>query len=150
MISVEHLSAFGEALKELRWKARLKQVDICRAAGMTAPQVSRYENGREMPTVESLVKYLSAVGADFGDLQGVLEALAAGREPAAAPPPSGLQEVRDAGDRRLESSAGLRQMLGGLINLNLDGMERIEHRMVSLEERLDQMDQANRARKSGA
>lgn len=61
MIRVEHLSNFGEALKELRWRARMKQVEVCRATGMTAPQVSRYENGHEMPTVESLVKYLSAV-----------------------------------------------------------------------------------------
>ena len=31
MINVEHLSHFGGALKELRWRARLKQVEVCRA-----------------------------------------------------------------------------------------------------------------------
>ena len=72
MITVDHLSGMGEALKELRWQARMKQVEVCRATGLTAPQVSRYENGHEMPTVESLVKYLGSVGADLCDLQSVL------------------------------------------------------------------------------
>ncbi len=81
MISVEQLSGFGEALKELRWQARMKQVEVCRATGMTAPQVSRYENGHEMPTIESLFRYLVAVGADLCTLQRVLETGKAARGP---------------------------------------------------------------------
>lgn len=160
MITVEHLPLFGAALKELRWHARLKQVEICRATKLTAPQVSRYENGREMPTVESLVKYLHAVGADLADLQRALDALTTprGSDPSdrrqeatgAAVAGGRLEALREAGDQRLESSAGLRQMLGGLMHLNLEGMERIEHRMQSLEERLEQIDRAGRQGKSGA
>ena len=131
MISLEHLSGFGEALKDLRWRARMKQVEVCRATRMTAPQVSRYENGHEMPTVESLVKYLSAVGADFRDLQLALEAAAA----------DGDRPVEDAQPRaeggRLEQSPALRQVVGGLMELNLKGMERLEHRMRSLEELME-------------
>ena len=123
MISVEHLSRFGEALKELRWDARMKQVEIVRGTGMTAPQISRYENGHEMPTVESLVKYLSAVGADFHDLQRVLETEAGAAD--GEPQPAG-------------QSRALRQVVSGLMELNIEGMEHIEHRMQSLEERLEE------------
>ena len=130
MISLEHLSGFGEALKDLRWRARMKQVEVCRATRMTAPQVSRYENGHEMPTVESLVKYLSAVGADFRDLQRALEAAAAGDQPSEEPQPR-VEE------NRLQQSPALRQVVGGLMELNLEGMERLEHRMRSLEELME-------------
>ncbi len=156
MIHVEHLAGFGAALKELRWAARMKQVEVCRATGMTAPQVSRYENAHEMPTVESLVKYLSAVGADFCDLQRVLEGGAAPAEPARpapaaeAPPVDpavarrvSLEQVREDGRRRLEANGGLQQVMAGLMSLNLEGMERLEQRlerqMRSIQEQIEEL-----------
>ena len=156
MITVEHLSRFGDALKELRWRARMKQVEVCRATGMTAPQVSRYENNHEMPTVESLVKYMNAVGADLCDLQEVLvagseagvSATAAGDagEPAtpAAQRAGNLERVRDEDDRRLETDSGLRQVVTGLAKMNIEGLERLEHRMRSLEERMEDFKQASK------
>ena len=172
MIRVEHLSNFGEALKELRWRARMKQVEVCRATGMTAPQVSRYENAHEMPTVESLVKYLSAVGAGLGQLEQVLidmagSGLPAGgpaaveAAPAAAPPAAaeaadpllkyrvGLDQIREDDDRRLRDSPGLRQVVGGLVELNVEGMERLEHRMKTLEEWMQDLKEAVEGRKAG-
>ena len=159
MISVELLSGFGDALKELRWRARMKQVEVCRATGMTAPQVSRYENGHEMPTIESLFRYLVAVGADLCDLQRVLEAgpaeRGAKRPPASPAQPwrsleserriaavqadvaarkSGVDEVAEEADRRLGSSSALQQIVSGLVKLNIDGMERMESRMRQMEE----------------
>ncbi len=102
------------------------------ATGMTAPQVSRYENGHEMPTVESLVKYLNAVGADFRDLQRALEtsAEAGGDQPAGEPRPRVEED-------RLEQSPALRQVVGGLMELNIEGIGRLEHRMKSLEELME-------------
>ncbi len=125
MISIEHLAGLGEALKELRWRMRMKQVDVCRATGMTAPQVSRYENGRETPTVESLIKYLNAVGADFADLQRVLTA-----EPGAEP--SSRLEHGSGPSSRL--AGGRRQEGGSPMIIEREGMERLEHRMRSLED----------------
>ena len=135
-LRVEHLAGFGEVLKELRWRARMKQVDVCRATGMTAPQVSRYENGHEMPTVESLVKYLAAVGADLCDLQAVL----AGK--AVPPPEEGVDSPvsRKIGrGRGLSGEGGLGQVLGGLVGFAMESLERfeeLEERMRVLEEEL--------------
>ncbi len=72
MITVEHLSGLGQALKDLRWDARKTQAQISAKTGMNAPQLSRYENGHEVPSLESLVKYLSAIDRDVHDLQNVL------------------------------------------------------------------------------
>ncbi len=156
MISLEMLSGMGEALKELRWHARMKQVEVCRATGMTAPQVSRYENGREMPTVESLVRYLVAVDADLCDLQRVLVAGKAATRGAASPAADltrteieqlyaktraesdarhrMYQEMTEERDRRLDSNSALQEIVSGLVKLNAEGMERMEQRMRSMEQ----------------
>ena len=167
MIHVDHLSGFGEALKELRWRARMKQVEVCRATGMTAPQVSRYENDHEMPTVESLVKYLSAVGSDLCELQQVLVGTAEPAEAAAAGVPAagvpaagtpevvdpvlkhrvGLDKIRQERDRRLEESPGMRQVVSALVELNVEGMERLEHRMKSMEEWMQDLKEVVEGRK---
>ncbi len=156
MISLELLSGMGDALKELRWQARMKQVEVCRATGMTAPQVSRYENGREMPTVESLVRYLVAVDADLCDLQQILVAGKAATWPSASPTTEltrtdleqlyaktraesdarhrKYQEMLDERARRPNSSPALQEIISGLMKLNAEGMERMEQRMRSMEE----------------
>ncbi len=169
MIRVEHLSNFGGALKELRWRARMKQIEVCRATGMTAPQVSRYENGHEMPTIESLVKYLGAVSSDLCELQQVLVGTAehatapeAGvppiEPPAAGGPPVadpvlkrrvGLEQIRREDDHRLRESSGLRQVVSGMMELNVEGMERLEHRMKTLEEWMQDIREAVAERKAG-
>lgn len=162
MITVEHLSHLGGAIRELRLEARLKQIEVCRRIGMTAPQISRYENSRETPALESLVKILGAIGADLCDLQRVLEAAAVEATPgeaavesevAAAAPAAGeatpgetailarvkevaVDEARDEGDRRIEGSPGLRHVVSGLVELNMEGLERLERRLQALEQRL--------------
>ena len=72
MLTVEHLSRLGQALKDLRWASRKTQAQISAETGMNAPQLSRYENGHEVPSLESLVKYLSALDCDLCDLQRAL------------------------------------------------------------------------------
>ena len=177
MISVELLAGFGEALKELRWHARMKQVEVCRATGMTAPQVSRYENGHEMPTIESLFRYLVAVGADLGDLQRALMTGKASAERSLPPPGEptvrhlrrsdverkmaaarareaaqarAVEQVLDEGDQRLGGSAGLQEIVSGLVKLNLEGMERMEQRMQSMEETMAGMKRSGEEPKRAA
>ncbi len=72
MISVEDLSNLGPALKELRQNVRMTQGEVCALAGLKSSQLSRWENGHEKPTLESVVKVLAALGRDLGDLQDIL------------------------------------------------------------------------------
>lgn len=143
MIRIEDLQRLGGALKELRWQARLKQVEVCRQTGMTAPQVSRYENGRETPTLESLVKYLHAVGADLGDLQRVLgesreEVLP---EPDVAAPklvaPPDLEGVKTWDELRRRLGTGIRQLLDPSTQPNVEGLDDVAERLRALEKRLE-------------
>ncbi len=72
MITVEDLSNLGPALKELRQNVRMTQGEVCALAGLKSSQLSRWENGHEKPTLESVVKVLAALGRDLGDLQDIL------------------------------------------------------------------------------
>lgn len=72
MITVEDLSNLGPALKELRQNVRMTQGEVCALAGLKSSQLSRWENGHEKPTLESVVKVLAALGRDLGDLQAIL------------------------------------------------------------------------------
>ena len=139
MINVEHLSRLGPALKDLRWASRMTQGDIRDKTGMNAPQLSRYENGHEVPTLESLVKYLHAIGCDLCDLQQALvEGVKLEKKPARPRRDDDeLRDLRDYADMRLRSSPELRYMLSELLRPNADGLERLEQRLSSLEERLD-------------
>ena len=72
MISVEKLSELGPALKELRLNVRRTQGEVCALAGVKASQLSRWENGHDKPTLESVVKILGALDCDLSDLQWIL------------------------------------------------------------------------------
>lgn len=72
MITVKDLSNLGPALKELRQNVRMTQGEVCALAGLKSSQLSRWENGHEKPTLESVVKVLGALGRDLADLQGIL------------------------------------------------------------------------------
>ena len=72
MLSLYHLDRLGPALRRLRTAARFTQTEVCERTGLLAPQLSRWENGHEVPTLESLVRFLSAVGAGLSDLERLL------------------------------------------------------------------------------
>ena len=72
----------GQALRRLRRSQQLTQVDVsdrARELGsrLAAEQISKWENGHDWPTVQSLLNYLAAVGRDFCDLQRALNGLQA-------------------------------------------------------------------------
>ncbi len=61
-------------------------------------------------------------------------------------PPSGepasefeaaLADIRDESDERLSQSRGMQKVLGSLMELNFEGLERLERRMKSLENQLE-------------
>lgn len=73
-VSVRRLNEnLGAALLLLRNRSGKRQADIASVTGMSTSQISRYENGRELPNLVTLVKYLFAVDADLRDVAAVLE-----------------------------------------------------------------------------
>jgi transcriptional regulator with XRE-family HTH domain len=68
--------SFGLALTLLRKRTGKKQVEIAREASLTKGMLCAYETGRQRPSLESLLKILEVLGADFHDLQDALDILA--------------------------------------------------------------------------
>jgi transcriptional regulator with XRE-family HTH domain len=55
----------GRALRLLREQKGLSQARLARSAGIGKSQLSKYENGRELPRLDSLEKVLNALEADY-------------------------------------------------------------------------------------
>jgi transcriptional regulator with XRE-family HTH domain len=59
----------GAALRRLRRERRLLSKQVASRAGITIPMLSRYEHGRQQPTLATLVKILRVLDCsaeDFG------------------------------------------------------------------------------------
>jgi transcriptional regulator with XRE-family HTH domain len=67
------LPALGLALRFLREERKIRQAELARRAGMGKSQVSLYENGKQAPNFESLLRILAAIGSDFHDLHNALQ-----------------------------------------------------------------------------
>lgn len=63
----------GPALRRLRERRQLRQVQLARAAGVTKAMVSAYERSRRLPSLRTLLLLLAALGADFGVLQRAVD-----------------------------------------------------------------------------
>lgn len=70
----------GPALRVLRQRRNLRQYQVAKAAGVTKAMLSAFETGKHLPATRSIIAVLDALGADFGDLQRVLDHIA-GRLP---------------------------------------------------------------------
>lgn len=106
MGAFQHL---GPALKALREERRLRQREVEAVAGLPKRSLSAYERGHRTPSLSTLERLLTALGATLGDLATELEALqragpalrseptgrAVGREGTAA------REVADSAERLL-------------------------------------------------
>ncbi len=131
MISLRHLDHLGDALRQLRQAARQTQKDICGRTGLLTPQLSRWENGHEVPTLESLVKYLGAIGASLADLERTL--LGEEDEVAKAAVTEELRQIRAGHAQRIASSSDLRLAVKEIMQANAEGLEQ---RIQFLEERI--------------
>jgi transcriptional regulator with XRE-family HTH domain len=67
------LPDLGLALRILREQRKVRQADVARRAGMGKSQVSLYENGKQAPNFESLLRILAVLEADFHDLHNALQ-----------------------------------------------------------------------------
>lgn len=142
MITVDQLQGLGPALKRLRADAGLRQADVREHSGLKAPQISRYENGHEVPSLESLVKYLGAVGCDLGDLQRALQgdsgakAIPAPRKGEAIPASRESETVRQPAIGPAEPSPELRRVVAELMKPSIEALGRLEARVGVLEARV--------------
>lgn len=68
----EAMRNFGKALALLREIRGLRQAQLARAAGQGKSQVSKYENGKELPKIPTLVKMLESMGYTYSDFFATL------------------------------------------------------------------------------
>ena len=115
----------GQALRYLRRAQKLTQLSVSARARkllgsrLGAEQISKWENGHDWPTLQSLVDFLIAVDRDLCDLQRAL---------------SGIQGA-ESEETRLEYSPELRSLVAELIGES-DEMAQLRSRVDDLETRL--------------
>ncbi|MBQ3235035.1 MAG: helix-turn-helix transcriptional regulator [Clostridia bacterium] len=51
------MNAFSERLKELRLEKGLTQVELAKATGFTQPAIARWENGLQIPNIETAIVF---------------------------------------------------------------------------------------------
>ncbi len=122
MLSLHHLDHLGATLRQLRLAAGLSQAEVCNRTGLLRPQLSRWENGHDVPTLESLVRFLVATGAGLGDLERAL--LDAEEEPRRAAVRRELRLIRARHRRRIEATPGLRRLVRRIARPDPEGLER--------------------------
>lgn len=76
-------ATLGQALRYLRLRLHKKQYEIADAAGITRAMLCAYERGSREPSVTTLGKILTALGADLVTLH---RAMAVIRQDPSAPP----------------------------------------------------------------
>lgn len=74
------LPGLGRALRWLRdWQDK-RQYQIAEAAGITKSLLSAYENGRHIPSADTLKRILAALDCDLSDLYNVMQIINGGPE----------------------------------------------------------------------
>ena len=66
----------GPALRLLRQGEGLKQNELTRRGGPDCATISHWENGRKIPSLKLLLRYLDALGLSLRDLQDAFDHLA--------------------------------------------------------------------------
>ena len=72
-------AGFGAALRRLRRRAGLTQIELARAAAMTRPMISSFERETTIPGLDTLDRLLTALGVTVVELARELEGKAAPR-----------------------------------------------------------------------
>lgn len=67
---MHHPNSFSSRLIRLRAEADMTQKDLSRAAGISVPQIGRYEMGTSVPRMNALIKLAKALHVDVSALSG--------------------------------------------------------------------------------
>ncbi len=81
VIESPRLAKLGRALRWLRRRREMSQLELAEAAGTTRGKVSDYERGLQVPSLVVLDRMLLALGFDFGHLQQALDRFLRASEP---------------------------------------------------------------------
>ena len=73
------LRYLGTALGALRIRTHTSRSNVAKAAGININQITAFERGQATPSLDSLAKYLSVLGADFHQLQEALNWVRTGK-----------------------------------------------------------------------
>lgn len=68
MSEVEWIKIFGQNLDEMLADANMTQRELAEDTGLTEATISRYINGRRMPTVRALVNIAYSLNCSFDEL----------------------------------------------------------------------------------
>lgn len=68
MSEVEWIKIFGRNLDEMLVEANMTQRELAEDTGLTEATISRYINGRRMPTVRALVNIAYSLNCSFDEL----------------------------------------------------------------------------------
>lgn len=69
----------GSALRWMRSHKSRRQAELATAAGVTKGMLSAYETGKQKPSLDTLSRLLTALGADLTELQQALALVREGR-----------------------------------------------------------------------
>lgn len=70
---MELFEELGHALRWIRSQTGRSQLEVARNAGITKAMISAYETGKQTPSVPTLGKVLTALGANLHLLQDALD-----------------------------------------------------------------------------
>jgi transcriptional regulator with XRE-family HTH domain len=108
----EDARLIGLALRRLRWNACLTLAQLSAASGSTASNLSRYEQGHQMPRVDTLHRIVAGLDLTMADLYRAQESVAclpggeAGEEGGTLPPDTRAPQITRQAAVRLAQEAG--------------------------------------------
>jgi transcriptional regulator with XRE-family HTH domain len=108
----EDARLIGLALRRLRWNACLTLAQLSEASGSTPSNLSRYEQGHQMPRVDTLHRIVAGLDLTMADLYRAQEAVTclpggeAGEEDGTLPPDTRAPLVSRKDALRLAQEAG--------------------------------------------
>jgi transcriptional regulator with XRE-family HTH domain len=118
----------GPALRLLRGRRHLKQMQVAAKAGITKAMLSSYETGAATPSLQSLTSILGAMESDFREFQEALHAV----NPAGRPGGGDLNARPQQQPRRVEGDSPMPDLLGRQLGEMRTALERIAMALESL------------------
>jgi len=70
---IDHNTAFGRVLRELRAKKELSQYTLASASGVDRSYISLIERGERSPTLDTVFRLCVALGVEFPDIAAAVD-----------------------------------------------------------------------------
>ncbi len=126
---LDYPETLGPALRLLRGRRHLKQMQVAAMAGITKAMLSSYETGAATPSLQSLTSILGAMGSDFREFQEALHAVKPGGRPAGG---EATVRIQPQPHQYVEGDGALPELLGHQLGDMQTLLERIATALESL------------------